>query len=136
MAKTINLDFDGYYPKMIGKSAKGSGIYLVYRCIEKEKTVYLKKLIYIGESEKVWERVDKHGKKEEWESKLQDAEVLCFAFASINGTDRKQAEAALIFKHKPECNEEYVDNFPFDQTTVNSKEKCKFISPSFTVSRK
>jgi len=135
MAKTINLSFDGYWLKAIGDDAKGSGIYLVYRGVDKDKSVSLKELIYIGESETVQARIEKHEKNDKWKAKLQTGEILIFSFASVTSPDRERAEAALIFKHKPDCNDEYVNNFPFDQTTVNSKGKCKFILPSFTVNK-
>ena len=101
-----------------------------------EKNISIRKLIYIGESGKVKDRISGHRKKDEcWNGKLQSGEVLCYSFAPIASPDREMAEAALIFKHKPECNDEYVDNFPFDQTTVNSKGRCNSISSSFTVNK-
>ncbi len=138
MDKTISLDFQGYWREINqGGIPNNSGIYLVYRCVynSSAKTVTLNKLIYIGEAEKVKERIENHEKKTMWRKKLQQGEQPCFSFAPIANPDRERAEAALIFKHKPECNEEYVNNFPFDQTTVSSKGRCEFISPSFTVYR-
>jgi hypothetical protein len=44
-------------------------------------------------------------------------------------------EAAYIFKHKPPENEEYIDSFPFDQTTVNSSGITRKLNTSFTVKR-
>lgn len=137
MVKTIELNFDGYWPESRIKGIpNNSGVYLVYRCTESEKKVSIKKLIYIGESNKVQARIVDHEKKAEcWDKKLQSSEVLCFSFVPIDNSDRGRVEAALIFKHKPDCNDKYVDDFPFDQTTVNSTGECKFISPLFTVNR-
>lgn len=39
----------------------------------------------------------------------------------------------MIFKHKPPCNTEYVDSFPFDETTVRTKGENSLLSPDFTV---
>ena len=108
---------------------------MVYRCThnEQENTVSLKKLLYIGEAEQVRERIEGHEKKKEWKSKLLPGEQLCFSFAPVTNPDRERAEAALIFKHKPECNEEFINDFPYEETTVKSSGKCEFIESSFTV---
>ena len=137
MAKTMDLSFDGYWREVNSSSVpNNSGIYLVYCCSKTENGISIRKLIYIGESNKVRERIEGHEKKDEcWNKKLQSGEVLCYSFAPIDNPDRERTEAALIFKYKPECNDEFVDNFPFDQTTVNSTGKRKFISPSFTVNK-
>lgn len=137
MAKTFDLSFSGYWrERFLSDVPNNSGIYLVYTCKNiDQQTLSTIKLIYIGESDKVRERIEKHEKKNQWKSKLLTGQELCFSFTSIENPDRERAEAALIFKHKPECNDEYVDNFPFDQTTVSSKGRCEFISPSFTVDK-
>ncbi len=59
--------------------------------------------------------------------------MLCYSFALITSPNREQAEAALIFKHKPVCNDDYKDNFPYDETTIKSSGHCKEIAESFTV---
>ena len=41
----------------------------------------------------------------------------------------------MIFKHKPPCNTEYVENFPFDTTTVTTAEKNALMHNVFTVTR-
>lgn len=137
MDKTISLTFAGYWREVnqAGVPAN-SGIYLVYRCVHNsDNTVTLNKLIYIGEAEDAKERIEGHDKKEEWRGKLQSGEQLCFSFAPVSSPDRERAEAAMIFRHKPECNEEYTDSFPFDRTTINSTGKCEHIQSSFTVNR-
>ena len=50
------------------------------------------------------------------------AEVLCFNAALIGpeADVRQWAEAAMIFRHKPPCNTEHIDNFPFDTTTITT----------------
>jgi hypothetical protein len=138
MDKTIALDFQGYWREINqGGIPNNSGIYLVYRCVfnQSGQTVTLNKLIYIGESEEVKDRIENHEKKPIWQKKLQQGEQLCFSFAPITNSDRERAEAALIFKHKPECNEEYTTNFPFDTATINSSGRCDSIIASFTVNK-
>ena len=137
MAKTINLTFEGYWREVNSASIpNNSGIYLVYCCVKTDSGISIRKLIYIGESGKVKDRIEEHKKKTEcWNNKLLSGEVLCYSFALIASPDREQAEAALIFKHKPVCNDEYVDNFPYEETTVTSSGKCTDITQSFTVNK-
>lgn len=133
----MELKFEGYWREVNNDDIPNkAGIYLVYRCTKTETGVSIKDLIYIGESDNVQERISGHEKKSKcWNKKLKSGEVLCYSFAPIAGSDKDRAEAALIFKHKPSCNEEYVDNFPYEQTTVKSSGRCKYITPSFTVSK-
>ena len=137
--KTYNLDFEGYWrePKISGLPAK-SGVYSVYACTydSTAKTVGLKRLIYIGESENVKDRVAGHEKWPKWRKELKTGEELCFNVALISpASDRERAEAAMINEHKPVCNTEYVNNFPFDTTTVNTSGDNALMKKQFTVYR-
>ena len=116
MEKTIPIKFEGYYREVNRESVPNkSGVYLVYRCVyEKDTkpkpTVTLKQLIYIGESEAVRDRIgEEHEKRECWEGKLETGEVLCFSFAPANEADRERAEAALVYRKKPFCNDQGKD---------------------------
>lgn len=138
-AKSYALTFDGYWrePNISGLPAK-SGIYGVYACTYNEagRTVSINRLLYIGEAGDVQSRVAGHEKLPAWKRQLKQGEVLCFNAALISPeTDRQRAEAAMIFKHKPPCNTEYVDNFPFDTTTVTTGGKNSLMHASFTVVR-
>jgi len=138
-AKTYALTFDGYWrePNISGLPAK-SGIYGVYACTfnETERTVDLKRLLYIGEAADVQGRVAGHEKLPAWKRQLKQGEVLCFNAALISPeADRQRAEAAMIFEHKPPCNTECMDSFPFDTTTVMTGGKNALMQPSFTVVR-
>ena len=141
MAKTITLNFDGYWREVnkAGIPAK-SGVYAVYVCKynkpEKEGakgTVTLKKLIYIGEAENVNERISEHDKWSDWRKQVSKSEEICFNFASATSPDRERAECALIFYHKPTCNDECKDSFPYEETTVISKGKRELIKSPITV---
>ena len=104
--KKITLDFDGYWREANKDSIpRQSGIYCVYTCTYNatEHTVSIKKMLYIGES--------------------------------TNVHDRIRAEAALIFKHKPPMNEEYVNNFPYEDTQMSLSGKTKFLTTNFTVKK-
>lgn len=133
------LGFDGYWrePNASGLPAK-SGIYGVYACVHNQSanTVTLNRLLYIGEAANVQGRVANHERLPDWRRHLKTGEILCFNAALI-GPDaaRRRAEAAMIFKHKPPCNTEYADNFPFDTTTVTTSGRNALMHPTFTVTR-
>ena len=48
--KTIELDFNGYWTGIGKNMLESSGIYCVYKGIDKGESVELKELVYIGES--------------------------------------------------------------------------------------
>ena len=136
--KTINLEFDGYWREPNKSSVPDkSGVYVVYECSydAEKKTVSLKKIIYMGESGNARDRIDGHEKWPEWRKQVRAGNVICFSFAPIGNPDRERAEAALIFKHKPPTNTEYVNSFPFDETTVTSTGMTALLHTSFTVQR-
>jgi hypothetical protein len=142
MAKTIELKFNGYHRDVNRKNVPNeSGVYLVYRCIynkdDKPKpTVTLKQLTYIGESETVRDRIgEEHEKRECWKDKLKTGEVLCFSFAPAKKADRERAEAALVYKKKPTCNDQGKDSFNYESTTVKSSGRCWNIPEEFTVEK-
>ena len=136
-AKSYSLDYDGYWrvPNISGLPAN-SGIYCVYACVHNvsEKTVTLRRLLYIGEAGNVRDRVAKHERWDDWVRELKAGEELCFNAALVSpATDRERAEAAMIHHHKPPCNVEYVNAFPFDTTTVTTRGKNAKLDGYFTV---
>jgi excinuclease UvrABC nuclease subunit len=107
----------------------------VYACTHnvQEKTVSIRKLLYVGEAANVKERVAGHDRRQDWKRELQRG-GLCFNAALIYPeSDRQRAEAAVIHHHKPSCNVEYVDSFPFDQTTITTSGKNAELDGQFTV---
>jgi hypothetical protein len=48
--------------------------------------------------------------------------------------DRERAEAAMIFSHKPPCNTQCVDSFPFDTTTISTSGKNALLRSYSTIS--
>jgi len=139
VSKAYQLEYDGYWREPnVGGMSDNSGIYCVYSCVfnASEKTVTLKKVLYIGESENIRERISSHEKWDAWKSKLTSGQQLCLSAALINGdADRRRAEAAMINKHKPPCNTEYVNAFPYDQTSIATSGKNGLLDPNFTVYR-
>jgi hypothetical protein len=134
--KTIALEFAGVFMKSSGLPAS-SGVYCVYTCVDKdEKTVTIKKLVYIGESGDVRARVANHNLLESWKKHLASGEVLCFTAATVSPeSTRQRAEAAMIFQHKPPVNDEYTHAFPFDTTTINVSGKTTKLTTTFTVKK-
>ena len=138
---TISLDYDGYWREpAVGGIPNQSGVYSVYACTHNAaaNTVTIRKLLYIGESATVRDRIQQHlsgATGRSWKQHLLAGEVLCFAFAPISGATRKRAEAALIYKHKPPENTEYVYSFPakWSPTTVKTSGRNKLLSSHFTV---
>lgn len=138
-AKSFALNYEGYWREPnIGGLPASSGIYSVYACIHNRAgdTVTLNRLIYIGESADVRTRVKGHDRWSDWRRQLRSGEELCFNAALIGPeADRLRAEAAMIFRHKPPCNVEYRDSFPFDQTTISTSGRNALLEALFTVSR-
>ena len=137
-AQTFTIDFDGYWREPNkGSIPEKSGVYCVYSCVHNvsEKTVSIKKLIYIGETENANDRISDHEKLSYWKNHLKSREVLCYNFGGVVASNRARCEAAMIFKHKPPENSEYVSSFPFDQTTMKLSGQTALLSTSFTVNR-
>ena len=139
VTKAYALDFDGYWREPnVGSVPAKSGIYCVYACTfdSEKKTVDLKRLLYIGEAGDMQDRLNGHEGWDDWKKKLQTGQVICVSAAAIAGeSDRQRAEAAMIFKHKPPCNTEYVNAFPFDTTSITATGKTALLHTSFTVQR-
>lgn len=138
-AKSFSLQFDGYWrePKVWGLPTK-SGAYGVYACSydATQQTVSLQRLLYIGEAADVRDRVLNHERWPDWKRQLKSGETICVNAALISPeADRQRAEAAMIFKHKPPCNTEYVESFPFDTTSITTSGRNALMYPSFTVTR-
>lgn len=132
--KSISLKFDGYWPEKDKNSIPSqSGIYCVYGGTQNTNgTVTINKLIYIGESQNVNERISDHEKEPTWRKHLAWNEVLIFSTAPIL-IDRVRAEAALIYRHKPPVNDEYKYSFPFDDTQMMLSGTTARLETAFTV---
>lgn len=134
-AKSYTLNFRGYWTESnIASLPAESGIYCVYACTDYPNKVQIRKLLYIGESDNIRERVKGHERWDDWKSELQRGEKLCFNAALISSeSDRERAEAAMIYEHKPPCNVEYVNHFPFDTTSIQTTGENYLLKARFTV---
>ena len=133
---TISLTFKGYWREINkGSVPEESGVYCVYVCTynTSEKTVSLRKILYIGESVNVRDRISDHDRLSDWKKLLKPGETLCYSFAAVDSTDRLRAEAALIYYHKPPCNTEYVNSFPFADTKIETGGRNNSLTKEFTV---
>jgi len=132
--KTIELVFEGYYSEdeLPPHNHDCHGVYVVYagKC-KSEKECTLRKILYIGRSSDVAERPSpSHHKYKDWHKELDDRESLLFSFADIR--DEKRAEAALIFKIKPKCNDTGKDGFHYPDTTINTSGANGYLEKLFT----
>lgn len=137
-ATTFNVIINGYFRDSNKTGIPNfTGVYFVYTSTynPQNNTVILDNLIYIGESDHVNLRIQNHEKYNIWRSYLKPGQELCYSVGQVANDDRFRVEAAYIFKHKPPVNTEYVNAFPFDQTTINSLGETIFIDRLFTVFR-
>lgn len=136
VAKVYDLNFVGYWVEAaIRLIPVHSGIYGVYAATYNQpaNTVGLNRLIYMGESENVNSRIVSHECWSLWRRQLRIGEIVCFNTAPISpADDRRRAEAAMIYGHKPVCNDEYKDSFPFEQTTITAYGSNALMRPTFT----
>ena len=129
-----NLEFDGFWLWVnVGGVPNDSGIYCVYTCTNNQH-LSLSNLIYIGESQRVHDRIVDHDRMSDWKRMLGIGQELCFSFAPISPEGaRKRAEAALIYFHKPPWNKEYKNEFPFGPTDIKTSGRCEGLNSYFRV---
>jgi excinuclease UvrABC nuclease subunit len=133
---TINVDFEGYWRDVnSGGIPNDSGVYAVYTATydSQKGTVFLTRLLYIGEAGAVGDRIRNHERREDWRNQLRLGEVLCFSLGRVNATIRNRAEAALIFEHKPPLNTSCIEEFTYESTTMVLSGDHSFLEPRFTV---
>lgn len=136
--QTFNQSFNGYWrePNKSGIPSS-SGVYCVYECTHNvaENNVSIHKLIYIGESANVNQRIANHEKLPEWQKHVRTGNQLCYNFTAVDSNSRNRVEAAFIHHHKPPVNTEYVNDFPFDKTIIRTSEKNILLKEYFVVNR-
>lgn len=121
--KTVNLEFDGYF-RYINDLPNKSGIYTVYTATKNLGGEYnIDKLLYVGESGDIRNRLTNHEKFEEFQAVLRRDQILAFGYALTNEENRLRAEAALIHGNRNQLkqsgfNVEYIDNCPDDNIIV------------------
>ena len=133
--ETFNIEILGYRLEADkSRIPNHSGVYFVYECNydSKKDTVTIHGLIYIGDSDKVCDRISDHEKYDDWKKHVRPGNTLCYSTGRVSDVYRKRIEAAYVFKYKPPENEEYVNSFPFDKTTIDSSGKTALLNTAFT----
>lgn len=139
-ANSYTLDFNGFrLEQHWGGLPAASGVYCIHACTydSDENTVSIKRLLYVGESGNMRKRVPEEpaNRRDKWVAQLAKGEVLCASYAKVSSADRERVEAATIYRHKPPCNVEYTNSFPWDKTTVVARGKQGKLAHQFTVDR-
>lgn len=136
MTRQISLKFQGYWrdENRSGIPAE-AGVYVVYDAVYRPETgtVTLRRVLYIGESSDVSDRIENHDRRPVWLRRVGAGGTLCFAFAPIAMPERLRAEAALINHHKPPVNDEYANSFPFPDTAMELSGTTALIDTFLTV---
>ena len=132
----FSLNFLEYW-RYINRSGvpESSGVYCVYASTYNplDEKFILKRLLYIGEAGNMRQRLENHEKLKEWEKQLEPGEIISFSCVKVDAYYRERVEAALIYKHKPPVNTEYVYNFPYDKTTIYTSGCNALLYTYFTV---
>ena len=107
------------------------GVYFVYACeyFHEKNSVTLKRLLYVGQSENVNQRLLEHEGLLDWRTHLLEGEMLCFAVAQVEGSVLSDVEAAMIYVLKPSCNAELKNQYTHRPIRVKSS-PTSFLLPS------
>ena len=108
-----------------------SGIFFVYESKYKarDQTIKLKRLLYIGESDNVQERICNHPNYKIWKNSLDIYCELSFSFVPVSCIYRLRIESAYISTHKPFLNHHSDFSFDFVDTFIISLGRIGFTEP-------
>ncbi|MBD3896042.1 hypothetical protein IEI94_09280 [Halomonas sp. ML-15] len=134
-------------PKMLGywtldelsEVPDESGIYCVFRAAQDPESgeMEVQELLHVGEHRNARHGLTFHEDHATWRDFLQQGEELWVSVGLSGHINRERLAAAMINAHKPRFNlhSEYIDDFPFDQTTVHLYGKKDKLQSIFTVDR-
>ena len=125
------LVFEGYWRVPSSGVAPWPGVYCVY--VFRSLSSY--RLLYIGEASEVEMRIINHKQKSDWKKAARGHRLYFSAAKMPSDTDRRRAAAAMINHHKPPCNDEYTDFFPFSETAITTKGENLNLDEAFTVNK-
>ena len=110
----VSLHFKGYFPELaFMQGEEFSGIYIVYSGAAGEgNKCWLRKILYIGESDNIIEDIKKPECADDWYLELNPGEQLYFTVAEVEKSTRQTARGILINLHKPPCNEKFASSIP------------------------
>lgn len=133
----INIAFDGFW-----REAKKqwitpcAGIYCVYACtyLANVQKVRLDRLLYVGQSENVNERILSHEKASHWNAFLQPTQELCYSVAEVRQVHiRNVCEAALIYVAHPCCNTALTGYYGQESAKISLSGAIGLLPSCFTV---
>lgn len=139
MAKTYDLDFNGYWQD---KNKSGlphvPGIYCVYKgTLQPGDTVLLDKIVYIGEAEDINSRHNdsQHEHYNDFVKVCGGVDHIWYSYAKVLGgeTERKHVENALIYELQPKINNKGKQSFDYKKTTINSSGAKIGVPNTFTI---
>ena len=123
----MNLEFDGYYYQA-NKMPEESGIYLVYRGKLKPNNLCdLNKLIYIGQSINLKERIQSHINDKDLDNNLKENELLLFSYVKVNQSMLDCIEKALIYTQKPCANTNNKYSYNYGKINLNISGACAYL---------
>jgi hypothetical protein len=133
-------------PKMLGywndqtlrEVPDESGIFCVLRAGPDPSggDTVVRELLYIGEHRDVRYRIEHHEDRARWQACLKEGEALWYSVGLCGYVNRERLEAAMVHAHKPPLNRDYLDTFPFDETTVHLYGKRDKLLAMFTLQRR
>ncbi|MBB3182958.1 hypothetical protein FHR95_000482 [Halomonas fontilapidosi] len=133
----LSLKLLGYWTdEQLGDIPDISGIFCVYAGTPAgEGEPEVERLLYIGESGDVRQRIRHHELREKWSGQLESGQVLCYSVAAATYVYRERLEAAMVNLHKPPVNHDYIDRFPFDTTEMHLRGRTDKLVSQFIVER-
>ena len=126
-----DLTFKGYWRVPSSGVAPWPGVYCVY--VFRSLSSY--RVLYIGESSEIESTLVHHKLEPRWKRVARGHRLFFTAAKMSEAPDRRQAAAAMIHNHKPPCNDEYKDAFPFPETTVTTAGENLALEEVFTVKK-
>lgn len=135
-AQFFFVHIDGYWSESrIAGIPDHAGIFFVYTgtFIASLQGASLRSLIYIGAADNVYDRIRQHEKRKDWESFLNEGEELWFSTAKIPAVNCARLKAAFVNRHKPPANTEFINEFPFNRTTIHAHGMINLLQPDFTL---
>lgn len=116
------------------------GIFCVFRAARDPESQEMKvqQLLYVGEHRNVRYGLQHHPDREKWRDTLEPGEELWYSMGLCSHANRERLLAAMIHAHKPRCNgaSEYLDRFPFPETSVHLYGKKDKLLNIFTIEPK
>ena len=111
-----DLKFVGYWPVTSRGNVKfWGGMYCIYAFNGSDH-----RLLYVGEAEEIEASIAGHKDRQKWEREANGAE-LRFSAAHLNpDVGRRLAQASLVYRHRPPCNEEVPDHFKYNVKLLTS----------------